>query len=267
MAWKLRLHLTLILTCLTSFASASLVINPAPLEVSEGNWRKILEGEWMVKFMAPWCPACNALKSTWEEFATKAASLEVSVGTIDVTENPGLSGRFLVTALPTIYHVKDGVFRQYTLGRKVSDLTNFIQDGTWENVTPVSWYTAPDSFQMGLVALFFRTAMQIRNFYTLMSEEYGIPEWACYLIFAVFTIIVGLILGLLIVCCCDFLMTTKEVPSRYANLSQEGDDYEDLIDDTQDDKPLEEELNDKDEEEEETKVRRRQVEKESSDNK
>ena len=33
-------------------------------------------------------------------------------------------------------------------------------------------------------------------FYTLMTEEYGIPEWGCYVIFAVLTIIVGLLLGL-----------------------------------------------------------------------
>jgi len=29
-----------------------------------------------------------------------------------------------------------------------------------------------------------------------MTEEYGIPEWGCYVIFAVLTIIAGLVLGL-----------------------------------------------------------------------
>ncbi|KAL3873772.1 hypothetical protein ACJMK2_036857 [Sinanodonta woodiana] len=270
MAGKLYLLLCLILISLTSFASTSLVIDPAPVEISEENWRKILEGEWMVEFMAPWCPACNAFKSSWDEFAIKAVDMKISLGTIDVTENPGLSGRFLLTALPTIYHVKDGVFRQYTLGRKVSDLTNFIKDGTWENVPPVSWYTDPNSFQMGLIGLFFRAAMRVRNFYTLMTEMYGIPEWACYIIIAVLTIIVGLILGLLILCCCDLGMPSRLSPG-YDSLSYEDDNGDDdLIDDLDDYKTEpKEELNDKDEgeEEEETKVRRRQVEKDSSDNK
>ena len=32
--------------------------------------------------------------------------LQVGVGQVDVTASPGLSGRFMVTALPTIFHVK-----------------------------------------------------------------------------------------------------------------------------------------------------------------
>lgn len=30
----------------------------------------------------------------------------------------------------------------------------------------------------------------------MMTKEYGIPEWACYVIFAIATILLGLILGL-----------------------------------------------------------------------
>ena len=30
----------------------------------------------------------------------------------------------------------------------------------------------------------------------MMTEEYGIPEWGCYVIFAIATIMTGLILGL-----------------------------------------------------------------------
>jgi hypothetical protein len=33
-------------------------------------------------------------------------------------------------------------------------------------------------------------------FYTLMTDEYGIPEWGCYVIFALLTIVTGLLLGL-----------------------------------------------------------------------
>ena len=30
----------------------------------------------------------------------------------------------------------------------------------------------------------------------MMTKDYGIPEWACYIIFAIATILLGLILGL-----------------------------------------------------------------------
>lgn len=52
---------------------------------------------------APWCPACKALQNTWKEFATWSPELGIKVGQVDVTASPGLSGRFMVSALPTIY--------------------------------------------------------------------------------------------------------------------------------------------------------------------
>lgn len=52
---------------------------------------------------APWCPACKGLQSTWEDLASASKELSVTVGQVDVTVSPGLSGRFMVTALPTIF--------------------------------------------------------------------------------------------------------------------------------------------------------------------
>ena len=52
---------------------------------------------------APWCPACRGLQPTWEDFAGWSEDLEIGVGQVDVTSSPGLSGRFMVTALPTIF--------------------------------------------------------------------------------------------------------------------------------------------------------------------
>lgn len=52
---------------------------------------------------APWCPACKALEPIWETLAMSKKELDINVGKVDVTDSPGLSGRFMVTALPTIY--------------------------------------------------------------------------------------------------------------------------------------------------------------------
>nr|KAF6487989.1 thioredoxin related transmembrane protein 1 [Rousettus aegyptiacus] len=71
--------------------------------ITDENWKELLEGEWMIEFYAPWCPACQNLQPEWESFAEWGEDLEVNVAKVDVTEQPGLSGRFIITALPTIY--------------------------------------------------------------------------------------------------------------------------------------------------------------------
>jgi thioredoxin-like negative regulator of GroEL len=74
------------------------------IEINEENWETLLsEGEWMVEFFAPWCPACNRFESVWKELSDKSAELNIKVGAADVNANPVLSGLFSVTSLPTIY--------------------------------------------------------------------------------------------------------------------------------------------------------------------
>jgi hypothetical protein len=80
----------------------------------------------------------------------------VQIAQCDVTKSPGLSGRFLVTALPTIYHVKDGVFRQYQGSRDKDSFISFVEDKKWAKVEPVPFWQSPGSFHMTIVSEFFR---------------------------------------------------------------------------------------------------------------
>ncbi|XP_074069456.1 thioredoxin-related transmembrane protein 1 isoform X2 [Macrotis lagotis] len=73
--------------------------------ITDKNWKEVLEGEWMIEFYAPWCPACQNLQPEWEDFAEWGEDLKVNIAKVDVTEQPGLSGRFIITALPTIYQM------------------------------------------------------------------------------------------------------------------------------------------------------------------
>uniref|UniRef100_A0A8C5X1U0 Thioredoxin domain-containing protein n=1 Tax=Malurus cyaneus samueli TaxID=2593467 RepID=A0A8C5X1U0_9PASS len=78
---------------------------PSPVKVlSDGMWRELsrTSGWWSCDY-APWCPACESLQPEWEKFAEWGEDLGVNVAKVDVTEQPGLSGRFIITALPTIY--------------------------------------------------------------------------------------------------------------------------------------------------------------------
>lgn len=184
-----------------------------PIQVTEENWSDVLEGEWMLEFMAPWCPACRGFVETWDKFSDWSKDLDIKVGVVDVTENPGLSGRFLVSSLPSLYHIKNGQFRQYKGGRKETELVSFVDDKKWEELDPIPWYFSPASVQMAALGQFFKAAMAVRDIYNMMTKDYGIPEWACYVIFAIATILLGLILGLLIVLCCDMMLPSKYVPN------------------------------------------------------
>lgn len=177
--------------------------------------------------VAPWCPACKNMHTAWSEFGDWSDSLGVTVAQVDITENPGLSGRFMVTALPTIYHVKDGVFRQYHGARDRDSFMNFVEQKKWTQIKPISAWKDPNSLQMSIVAKFFQWSYQIRAIHTYLVDR-GIPYWASYGLFALSTIVIGAVLGLIIVACIDYVFPGKSLEYQRMDESraQEGSDLD-----------------------------------------
>lgn len=52
---------------------------------------------------APWCPACKQFQPIWDDFSKIMGPKQVKVGAVDVDQYPALSGRFGISALPTVY--------------------------------------------------------------------------------------------------------------------------------------------------------------------
>ncbi|XP_053553599.1 thioredoxin-related transmembrane protein 1 [Bombina bombina] len=179
------------------------------IEITDDNWREILEGEWMIKFYAPWCPACQKMQPEWKEFAEWGEDLDVNIAEVDVTAQPGLSGRFVITALPTIYHCKDRIFRKFQGSRTHKDFINFVSEKEWEGVEPVSSWVSPDSVLMSSMSGLFQLSMQIRQCHNYFVEDLGIPVWGSYIIFALITLFLGLVLGLILVFVADFICPSK----------------------------------------------------------
>jgi len=185
----------------------SSVVSSNVIQITDENWQLILKGEWMVKFFAPWCPACRSMVDTWIEFGKWTDDLNIDgVGEVDVTQSPGLSGRFLITSLPTILHVKDGEFRQYTKKREKDSLIDYVEKAEWKQEEVLPSWKHPDSIQMGVVASFFKVSMELRNIHSLMTEQYELPSWSVYVMFATVTVLVGALLGLLLVFCIDCVL-------------------------------------------------------------
>lgn len=177
--------------------------------ITEENWRDLLEGEWMLEFYAPWCPACQNLQPEWESFAEWGEDLEVNVAKVDVTDQTGLSGRFIITALPTIYHCKDGHFRRYQGPRTKKDFINFISEKEWQSIEPVSSWFGPGSVLMSSMSALFQLSMWIRTCHNYLTEDLGLPVWGSYTVFALATLFSGLLLGLLMIFVADCLCPSK----------------------------------------------------------
>lgn len=186
-----------------------------PIALNEESWTQLLRGEWMVDFYAPWCPACKSLEPEWRKFAEWSDDLNINVASADVTANPGLSGRFMVSGLPTIYHVKDGVFRQYNGAREHTSLINFVEEQGWKKIDPISRWRAPESLQMSFVAYSFRASMALRDLHNYLVDQKGLPSYLSYTIFALCTVTLGTVLGLVIVFIVD-----QFGPSRHAGAPQ-----------------------------------------------
>uniref|UniRef100_A0A3Q2Z640 Thioredoxin-related transmembrane protein 1 n=2 Tax=Hippocampus comes TaxID=109280 RepID=A0A3Q2Z640_HIPCM len=220
-------HLSPICYLLLTVCLASLPVTEAKRdtlrEVTDGNWEDILTGEWMIEFYAPWCPACQQLQPVWKEFADWGEDMGVNIAKVDVTEQPGLSGRFIITSLPTIYHCKDGVFRKYQGARTKDDFLSFVDEKKWSVVEPVSSWFAPSSFLMNSMSALFKLSMFIRRCHNYMTEQLGIPVWGSYVIFGLATLFSGLALGLLLVFIADFVFPSRRFSPDYYQKKQTGD--------------------------------------------
>nr|CAB3267134.1 thioredoxin-related transmembrane protein 1-like [Phallusia mammillata] len=188
--------------------------------LDDSNWKNSLKGQWMIKFYAPWCPACRANEEDYKAFSDWSEDLQINVAMIDITKEAGLSGRFMVTALPSFYFGKDGEFWRYNGLRTADAMHDYVEGELWKNNEPVWWVRHPDSIQMTMMSWLFKTSVIMKNVHDSLTENYGLSTWVSYAIFGVGTIITGLVLGLLLVCITDFISPSK--PTRRPPKATEG---------------------------------------------
>jgi len=179
-------------------------------ELTEDSWSQVTSGEWMVKFYAPWCPACRSVEKEWKGLGAWAHNLADGpldgVAEVDVTQAPGLSGRFIITSLPTIFHVKDGEFRVYSGGRSKTDFIDYVEKEKWKTDEVLPGWKHPTALHMSVVSWFFKISMHLRNVHSYLTEQKQLPSWSVYGIFALATIITGALLGVVLVVFIDCVL-------------------------------------------------------------
>ncbi len=69
----------------------------------------------MVDFWAEWCGPCHMIAPVVEEIAQEYKD-RVTVGKLNVDENPGIAARYGVRSIPSILLFKDGQVSQQIVG-------------------------------------------------------------------------------------------------------------------------------------------------------
>ena len=70
----------------------------------------------LLDFWAPWCGPCRMVVPIVEEIARERS--DITVGKVNVDEQPELASRFGVMSIPTLVVMKDGKIVNQTMGAR-----------------------------------------------------------------------------------------------------------------------------------------------------
>lgn len=79
------------------------------VQVTDANFADTVEGSgkpFIVDFWAPWCGPCRMMEPVLKEVAAEYEA--VTVGKLNVDENPATATRFDILSIPTLLVMKDG---------------------------------------------------------------------------------------------------------------------------------------------------------------
>jgi thiol-disulfide isomerase/thioredoxin len=138
-------------------------------------------GDWIIKFIAPWCGHCQALGPEWEKFA-KVAEGKVNVGEVDITVDRPLSKRFNVASIPKIVYFHKGQMVDFNGPRTEEGLRKFTlpeseeeEAASWKNLFAES--DAPKDVPAPISNVeFFFTDISMPHARTAFNEAMEIKE-------------------------------------------------------------------------------------------
>lgn len=112
----------------------------------------------------------------------------------------------------------------------------FVEDQKWKDIEPLSAWKNPDSMQMTVVSYFFKLSHYLKEVNNVMLLDYGMPPWLTYVLFAIVTILLGALLGLILVSIIDLIFppvssSRKSFKQAQAHVGSTDEDARDEIED------------------------------------
>lgn len=147
MVKRLAAFVAVLLLASSSVAGAS--SSSAVIEVTDRTADLFEHGEWIVDFYATWCSVCKRFEPEFDrvaEWATSRSDNTLQFASVNAEINVGMAARFLISAIPTVYYIKDGVAYLYEKPPMHDPLKTFIENKEYESVQPWEGFLAPYSF-------------------------------------------------------------------------------------------------------------------------
>lgn len=112
----------------------------------------VKNGDWFIKFFAPWCTHCKRMKPVWDQLADRGSNQDwsVKIAEVDCTTSKDVCDRAQIKAFPTLALISNGVLKaKYAGEATVEHFEEFLTEQAVLKASGVSTSTGETIVQSG----------------------------------------------------------------------------------------------------------------------